>query len=404
MKIIWITTQFPSSATDIKGSFIYRTVKELSNIYDITVFCLYPIMPPLLPMLKDCRNAMIIWKTWREKFPLKPIAPVGINAKIEYIKYLRLPRGFFHHFEGRFAYLAIKKKLKDTIRDNSIIHATWLFPEGDLANIISKKYKIPFLVTLMGSDVNLLKKNSQKWFRAKEIIGNSSLITSVSAALYNTLKEKNVEVPETKRRITHTLYEFDKFTIENKNEFKEQLGFSNQTKIIFYAGTLRKLKNVDVLIKAFSSVLNEDKNLMLLIAGRGEEEGRLLNQVKNLKIEYKVKFLGGLNGQQIANYYNAADVFCLPSKSEGTPNVVIESLLCGTPVVASSVGEIPYIVKDGKNGYTVEPGSVTSLSNNLRKALSKEWDRDALRASVAHLSPDAVIKEYCSVYNSISNQ
>ena len=249
MNIIWITTQFPSSAHDVKGTFIYRTVRELSKKHSITVICLHSIVPPIIPILKDLRNATKIYKVWREKYPKKPQAPEELNAKVIYAKYFRLPRGSFMHLEGLSGYFIIKKYLKDYVKNDTIIHATWLFPEGDLANILFRKFNIPYLVTLMGSDVNYLVENSKMWHRAKKIIKNATLITSVSEALYQSLEKRNIIVPDEKRYITHTIYDFENFIIKDKNQTKQQLGFTPDLKIIFYAGALIKMKNVDILMK-----------------------------------------------------------------------------------------------------------------------------------------------------------
>ncbi len=399
MNIIWLTTQFPSSTSDIKGSFIYRTVRELSKIHPITVICLHSIIPPFIPILKDLRNAVKIFKVWRERYPKHPQVPEELNARVIYAKYFRLPRGSFLHLEGLFGYFVIKKYLKDYIKNDIIIHATWLFPEGDLANILFRKLNIPYLVTLMGSDVNYLVENSKMWHRANKIIKNATLITSVSETLYKSLEKKNIIVPSEKRHITHTIYDFENFVSKDKKQIKQQLGFAPDLKIIFYAGALIKMKNIDVLIEAFKLLVSEDSKLLLLIAGRGEEEGNLLKLVENYGLEQQIKFLGGLSGKKIIDFYNAADVFCLPSKSEGTPNVVIESLLCGTPVVASKVGEVPYIIKDGINGNLVDPGIVDSLKEKLSITLNAEWNRVDLRESISFLSPDKVLKEYIKVYS-----
>lgn len=404
MKIIWITTQFPSSANDTKGIFIFRTIKELSKHFDITVLCLYPVIPPLIPMIKNPRNSIELYKLWRAKYPRFPEPPKDLGANVIYAKYFRLPRGWFQSSEGRLAYYAIRKHLKKIITKQSIIHASWLFPEGDLASIIHKKFGLPYIVTLRGSDVNYLKVHSRKWEKVNEMLLSASYITSVSSALYTTLSEKKVNIREDKKALTHTIYDFEGFAIKESNLCRNKNDLNIKDKIIFFAGNLRKLKNINILIDSVYELQKKIPQLKLLIAGVGEEGNDLKKQVDKFGITECVLFLGSLNSSQMVDYYNAADVFCLPSRTEGTPNVIIEALLCGTPVVASAVGEIPYIIEDDKNGYKVEPGSVSSLSNSLHKALSREWDREALRASVAQLSPDAVIKEYYSVYDSISNQ
>lgn len=403
MKIIWLTTQFPNGSVNKNGMFIYRTLNELSFLYSIIVINLYPKIIPLIPATKKIKYFKKIISAWYERYPKNPIPPPNTKFKVHYFKYYRLPRHFFHFIEGWFSYLSVKEKINDILFGKTILHATWLFPEGDLANIIYKKHKIPFVVTLMGSDVHFLKVKSKKWQKTKEIIKNAAFITSVSTQLYIDLEKKGIEIPEEKKHLTHTIYEFDKFKILNKKEIRTELNLSGLDKIIFYAGTLRDIKNVDLLITAFAKLLQIDtqyrSNLKLLIAGKGEEEGKLKSLVNTLNIGDKVKFVGGLSGEEIVKYYNAADVFCLPSKNEGLPNVIVEALLCGTPVVASSVGEIPHIIQNGQNGYLTIPNSIDDLKEVLQISLFANWNREDLRESVKWLSPENVIKEYKYVYS-----
>jgi glycosyltransferase involved in cell wall biosynthesis len=403
MQIIWITTQFPSSEKDTKGRFIYRTVSELSKSKKIVLINLHSVLPPVIPILKDLKNATKIYKVWHQKYPRKPVPPPNLTGKVIYAKYIRLPRGFFHFMEGWFGYFSVKKYVKDLMQEKSIVHATWLFPEGDTANIIFKKYKIPFVVTLMGSDVHFIETGSKKWKKAKEIVQNAEFITSVSQQLYLDLENKGITIPENKRQLTHTIYEFEKFKILDKQEIRNQLNLNISDKIIFYAGNLREIKNVDILItsfsKMFSSNLENKDKIKLIIAGKGEEEGKLNALSEQLKVNKKVNFVGGLNSEEIIKYYNASDVFCLPSKNEGLPNVIVEALLCGTPVVASSVGEIPFIIENDKNGFLVKPNDMEILTKKLEKALSKTWNREELRKSVVYLNPENVLSEYKLLYS-----
>lgn len=405
MKIIWITTQFPSNESDTKGRFIYRTVRELANEHDITVINLHSVLPPIIPMIKDLKNAKSIFKVWRQKYPPNPKPPIDMQNKVIYTNFVRLPRGMFHHIEGWFGYLSVKRSVKELLSQDSIVHATWLFPEGDLANILYKKYKIPFVVTLMGSDVHYLQKGSKKWTKAKEIINNASFVTSVSKQLYSDLESKSILVPNEKRQLTHTIYEFEKFKILDKIKIRAALKISDNDKIIFFAGALRDIKNVDILISSLHHLLSEDKlfekDLKLIIAGKGENEGKLKSQMEKLGLNDNVSFLGGLNGEDMIKYYNSADVFCLPSKNEGLPNVIVEALLCGTPVVASSVGEIPFVIQEELNGYLVPPSDSILLAERLKKSLLKDWNRGKLRESVDFLKKENVLNEYSQIYSKL---
>ncbi|MCB0748066.1 MAG: glycosyltransferase, partial [Ignavibacteriae bacterium] len=364
---------------------------------------LYPIIPPFIPMLKNIK----VWKKnyleWRNTFPTNPIIPSGLeNVTVHYAKYIRLPRINFFDSEGWFAYFALKKYVKkfSNLKD-TIIHGAWIFPAGHAAELLSQKYKLPFIVQLMGSDVNYIKLNTPRYRLAKKILNKANKITSVSQVLIDELVNKKILKNSKNTSLTHTIYNFSKFSITDKQLIKKDLGIEESAKIIFFAAALRKLKNCDVLIRSVVNLLNKKNNVILLIGGAGYEEDNLRQLVENEKINNNVKFLGNLDEDSIVKYYNSADVFCLPSKSEGLPNVIIESLLCGTPVVASSVGEIPHIIEDNINGFLVEPNSVESLTLGLANALNTKWDRNFLRESVSFLSVNNVLQEYDMAYNDV---
>ena len=405
MHIIWITTQFPNGTENKNGMFIYRTVRELSKYYSITVIALHPVIPPIIPMIKNIGYAKRIFKEWRQRFPSNPQKPIGLeNINVIYSKFFRPPRAKDDFWEGWFVYKSIKNKIKNIIKKEKVIlHATWLFPEGRAAYLLNKKFEVPYVVTLMGSDVNYLEVGTKKYEYAKKIFFTASMVTSVSQALFNTCKKKGILLDEKKNVLTHTVYDTEKFSLMERKEIRKKANIDEKLKIIFFAGALRKLKNVDKLIRSVSEIKKNNKKIKLFIAGTGFEEGNLKNLTKELNVEKNVEFLGNIEPGLLVEYYNIADVFCLPSKNEGLPNVVIESLLCGTPVVVSEVGELPFIIKENQNGFLVKPNSIESLTEKLNLALNKKWDRKSLRQSVEFLNTKNVIQEYRNVYNKVYN-
>jgi glycosyltransferase involved in cell wall biosynthesis len=398
-RIIWITTQFPKGKGNQSGMFIYRTVKELSKYYSITVFCLYPKVFPVISIIKNLRNFGAILYQWKKNNPPISSKPDD-NDKYDviYIKYTRPPRGKLAFLEAYFAYMTVKKRMKHFLEtENIILHANWLFPEGKTAELLSKKFNIPYIITLRGSDVNNLKINSYNYNSAASILKNSSKITSVSEALLRKCSSKNLPVSN-KESITHNFYEMNKFVIKDREKARESIGVNKNSKMIFFAGSIIKIKNIDILIESVHRLWTEGMELQLYIAGAGYEEKYLKNLVSKKEMNDKVFFVGSLNPEELIEYYNAADLFCLVSKSEGLPNVVVESLLCGTPVVVSAVGELPFIIKEGKNGFLAEPISISSLSEKIKKSFATNWDRNALRESMNFLFPDKVLNEYKKLY------
>ena len=403
MHIIWITPQFPNGKNNRNGMFIYRTVQELGKHYKITVLALYPVIPPIIPMLKNLKDWKKIFSDWKTSFPRKPEIPDGTrNISVHYVKYIRTPRNNYLDIEGWFAYLPLKKYFENINKtDKSIIHASWIFPSGQAARLLSKKYELPFIVTLRGSDVNFIKPNTARYESAVKIIRKANKVTSVSQVLIDELIKKGILKNDSNTSLTHSIYDFLKFNIKDKNVTKIELGMDTDKKIIFFAGTLRKLKNLDLLIKSVAILVKEKYNLNLIIAGAGYEEENLRKLVEKENLDGFVKFLGNINEDLLVKNYNAADVFCLPSSNEGLPNVIIESLLCGTPIVATRVGEIPHIVQTNINGYLVESNSINSLTDGIKKTLNKNWDRCFLRDSVSFLSESNVLGEYKNVYNEV---
>jgi len=132
-------------------------------------------------------------------------------------------------------------------------------------------------------------------------------------------------------------------------------------------------KGLDRLLRAFQRLGRADTRLVVI--GDGPLGGELRALCAELGIEQQVDFPGALGHHEICAWYNAADLFCLPSLWEGCPNVIIEALACGTPVVASRVGGIPELVGGAEHGILVPPGEVEALAGALGTALAREWDR-----------------------------
>jgi glycosyltransferase involved in cell wall biosynthesis len=106
-----------------------------------------------------------------------------------------------------------------------------------------------------------------------------------------------------------------------------------------------------------------------------------------------VEFLGNLNAEQIARWYAASNLFCLPSYSEGCPNVIIEALACGRPVVATNVGGIPELM-DARCGILIPPRDASALADALAKTLDYPWDQEQIASSFRRSWQDMARETY----------
>src|SRR6185437_7900373 len=163
--------------------------------------------------------------------------------------------------------------------------------------------------------------------------------------------------------------------------------------LVGYVGNLAAEKGADVLVEAMGALARRGRAADLAIIGAGALEPALRARVAALGIEGRVRFLGRRVHDEVPQWISAFDVLCLPSRREGCPNVVLEALASGRPVVASEVGGVPELLR-GDNRILVPPDRPDALADALARALARTWSPDALRATVPSLSWDAVAQIY----------
>jgi teichuronic acid biosynthesis glycosyltransferase TuaC len=162
-----------------------------------------------------------------------------------------------------------------------------------------------------------------------------------------------------------------------RQEARHALGLSADGKIAVCVASLTVAKNLPLLISSFAKMLGGRADAKLFIVGEGPLRGLLDELISKLQLRGKVTLVGAKPNGELALWFNAADVSCLVSSREGWPNVIMESLACGTPVVATRVGGVPEIISSPELGVLAEQNS-ESIAAALRFALVKEWDQNGL--------------------------
>jgi glycosyltransferase involved in cell wall biosynthesis len=184
--------------------------------------------------------------------------------------------------------------------------------------------------------------------------------------------------------------DLQKFQIRSRDEARDALGLKNLPTIA-YVGRLETEKNVGLLIRAFRHI----PGAQLVVAGGGSCLSALQKEAAG---NATVHFLGPVPYEVIPLVLNAANVVALPSLRESMPAICLESLACGTPVVASSVGALPDVIQDGITGFLSDPEE-EAFASNLALALDRSSSmRPACRASVLRFGWDRVARQVLEIY------
>ena len=136
-------------------------------------------------------------------------------------------------------------------------------------------------------------------------------------------------------------------------------------------GALLPVKGHDILIKAVSNLKTINS---LTIIGGGPEERNLINLVINNQMKDKFKSIPYVDQQEINNYINDCNIFCMPSRSDALPAAALEAMACGRPVVACAVGGLKDIINDGFNGFLTNPEDPLDFADGLTRAINHTWN------------------------------
>jgi len=230
------------------------------------------------------------------------------------------------------------------IKNADVVHTQYMFSTPTpIALFFAKIFSKPILLSPRGALCKWCLEQGSKFKKMwlSFLIGPFSNAITWHATSQQEKDEILTQFPNAKVEIIPNGIEFDTYQVYNKLTNKEFCNiFAEQTidadKIIVSMGRLQKKKGFNILIDAFSKIIQDYPNVKLFIAGKNEKEGQnLKRQIEQLGLDKKVFLVGEIQGQDKINFLANADLFVLPSHNENFGNVYVESLAAGTPIIAS---------------------------------------------------------------------
>ncbi len=258
-----------------------------------------------------------------------------------------------------------------------VLLATWLFPAGWAGMIAAHRLGLPLVLKVHGSDVMTFQNDPQRLPYLKQALKAAAAVVAVSRSLASEAVRLGAR-PEGVSVVGNGL-DRELFAPADRHKARRALGLFSQGRVLLYVGRLEPVKGLETALRALAQV----KETTLLVVGAGSQEAALKSLASELGISGRVTWAGQQEHQKVPQYMAASDAVLLPSLSEGDPNIVLEALGCGRPLVASAVGGVPEVVRQGEQGALFEPGDATGLAGAIEEVLAREWDPDRLSAAVA---------------------
>ena len=383
MHIALVSTFYPNTAEPVRAVFVRNLAAALAAYAAVSVVSPVPYAPPLP------RRAR--WAALRSV----PHRSRDGERDVFHPRFLVMPR--IEVLNGLSYCAGIAPVLRRLVRSHGVdvLHAHCAYPDAVGVALAAALVNVPFVVTAHGSDINVYSGNPLIRPQLRWALRRAGAVIAVSAAIQRRIRDL---VPDIRERVIHVPcagVSRQLFAPRDQHEARRRVGLGEISRLVVFAGRLVPIKAIDVLLRAWE-LLSESGQVTpadrLAIIGDGPLRADLERAAGAPRLRGTVHFVGEVPQEQLAQWVSAATALCLPSRNEGTPNVVVEALASGRPVVASNVGGIPELVRDGANGVLVKPLDPSSLAAGLARALESRWDAAQIAGSVADYTWESVAR------------
>lgn len=356
--IALITNFFPNSEQPYRGMSTYRLVQSLSAFADVDVVCPLPHYPKwLTPKSFDHRQIDLEHRLPEVnvkyvEFPAIPVVTRALNGKICAARLLNHIRSL----------------------DPDLILNYWLYPQGYAAVAIGETLGIPSIVGSIGTDLNGLSDCVTRFY-TRLTLRRATLVVTKSRSLCREAIRLGAKPSKTHAVLNGC--DTGVFHISDREQARKELGISAPDQLILFVGRLSLTKGLLELVESLAILRERHRAVQLVLVGEGPNQDIIVERALKLGVAEHVLFVPPQSPQCVSRWLAAATLLTLPSYSEGFPNVVLEAVSCGRPVVATRVGGIPEIVDD-RCGILVPPRDVTGLSQALEVALNRDWNEQMI--------------------------
>lgn len=381
--LLVFTSLYPNAAQPFQGTFVEERLRHLVDSGRVTATVVAPV--PWFPFRHRRFGAYAA-------FAAVPAHEERHGMQVVHPRYLVIPKvGMkFAPFLMYRALLPALRKMQAKGNEFDLIDAHYFYPDGVAASLLGAVLGKPVVITARGSDVNVIARHRRPGKQIRRAADHAAAVVAVSRALKNKLVTLGVDA----ERITvlRNGVDLDQFRPRDRSAIRMKLAPTGP--VWLAVGNLVELKGVHITLAALSKV----PDAMLLVVGQGPEAARLHQLADQLGITERVRFLGALARAELCDYYNAADALFLASSREGMPNVVLESLACGAPVVAAPFAGAAELINAPEAGEIAEARTAEGMLAAWHELWNRKPDRAATRRFAESLGWGPVVEAQCALY------
>ncbi|HOD36076.1 MAG TPA: glycosyltransferase family 4 protein [Syntrophales bacterium] len=375
MRILQISSLYPSYDGSRSVNFVHRQIVELKKKgIDIQVICpvnKFTRISDFLKLKKICR---------------KPLRKSIDDINVTYLPYWN----FSTRYTPALEILSLSSVLhkcflaKNNLHAYDLIHAHQLFPVGCACSMTAKKFNVPVVVSARGADVHTYPRMHAKIMDfTQSVIRETDKITAVSRSLAEQIYD--LAAPRSTIDVVYNGIDFAKFRpMANQSDLRVKLGLPATGVGLCMISRLMKTKGIYELLNAFKAVASADDTVWLAVVGEGPLRSMMIDWLNHHQLQTRVILAGFRSHDEIPYWINASDIFVFPSYNEGLPNVILEAMACGRPIIATEVGGIPEVVTHGTNAILIPPRTVDPIINAMQKLVFSPQLRQSMGLNGLH--------------------
>ena len=348
MRILFLSSIYPRPYNPVRGVYC-RSVCRALAAQQHSVHVISPVA----------------WTDRLRSGGASPAADDGFPVEYPTFYY---PPGLMRNRHGWFMWRSARRAILRAVREfrPECVLSYWLDPEGYVAVRTARAAGVPSAVIVGGSDARILPNDPKRRAGVLCVLAEADALLPVSQGLKDDLVR--LGTPEEKVHVIYQGIDHELFFPGDRREARRRLGLPLDQKAVVFVGGLLPVKGLSVLLQATARLVNGGTDFHVYLVGGGPLRTELTAMAADLGVSRSVTFVGPQPQDRLPDWYRAADLSVLSSLSEGIPNVLRESLACGTPFVATRVGDVAEFCPDAA-GDLVPPGDPAALAAALGRAL-----------------------------------